>query len=120
MYVVDGAHKGEKGDIVRSVTGNIVIRVGRKKYAVNKDLKRFKEISKNEQRTFGQLIICILLALTIVGIPIAALILLVWKKISWTAGCETNDGEKFIIHSDSKKEYNLSKKYFGTGAALDF
>ena len=120
MFVVDGEHKGKKGDIVRSVTGNIVIRVDGCKYAINKDLKRFKEINKTEQRTFGQLIICLLLALTVFGIPIAALILLVWKKITWSAGCETHDGLRFIIQSDSRKEYNLSKKYFGTGAVLDF
>jgi hypothetical protein len=120
MQVIDGIHSGKKGDIVTGLTGGTLIRVDGKKYNIKKDLARFKQINKSEERTGGQLIICILLGLTVIGLPIAILLLFIWKKIQWSAGCQTKSGDTFVFESNSRSEYRLASKFFGIGAAADF
>lgn len=120
MKVIDGVHRGQKGDIVKSFLGRTVMRVGGKKYRIDKDFTRFKEINRHERRSLGQLILCILLGITLIGIPLAIIVLIFMKEIQWSAGVETSDGKTFIFESNSRSEYNLAKKYFGIGAAAEF
>lgn len=120
MKVIDGDFKGKTGRIVSAVFKGSVIQVSGQTYSLSKDLKRCKELSKSENRTFMQLIIVVLLAVTIIGLPIAILLFILWKNIQFTVGVETSDGKKFVFESSDRSEFKLISKYFGLGAALDF
>lgn len=120
MKVIDGDYKGKTGRIVSAVFKGPVIQVAGQTYSLSKEMKRCKELSKSESRTFTQLIIVVLLAITLIGLPIALLLFIMWKKIQFTVGVETTDGKKFIFESSDRNEYKLVSKYFGVGASLDF
>lgn len=120
MRVIDGDFKGKSGRVVKDVFRGAVVQVGGETYSLKKDVKRCKELSRSEERTFFQFVILLLLALTVVGIPIAILLFILWKRISFTAGIETNCGKKFIFQSNDRAEFKTVRQFFGMGAASDF
>lgn len=120
MRVIDGEHTGKKGDIVKGFMGGTLIRVGGKKYNLEKHVVQFKQINISEQRTLGQVVVCLLLGITIIGLPIAILIMIFYKSVNWSAGVETQDGTRFVLQSNSRREYKLAQKWLGKGEAIRF
>jgi hypothetical protein len=120
MRVIDGDYKGKTGRIVSAVFKGPVIQVAGETYSLNKDIRRCKELNKSENRTFMQLIVVVLLAITLIGLPIAILLFILWKKIQFTVGVQTTDGKKFVFESSDRSEYKLISKFYGVGATLDF
>ena len=75
MKIIEGDFVGRKGSITYGFQGPIFeIRLGildTKKYKLPKDIETIKLLNKDEQRTVGQLIIIILLAITLIGLILA-------------------------------------------------
>lgn len=124
MRIIEGTFAGSNGRIVRSVLKGPVFEIKTgimqsKTYAIPKDIETFKLISKDEQRTLGQLIIILLLAITIIGLLLAIPLFILWKRITFTVGVKTRDGSKFIASGDAS-DWKIAKQYIGLGAIESF
>lgn len=88
-------------------------------YKIPAEITTLKLLSKDERRTFGQLIILLLLAVTIIGIPVAILVFIMWKRVTFTIGVKTRDDKKFIAQGNAA-DWKAVKGFVGLGSLDSF
>lgn len=124
MEIIEGDFKGRTGRIVRGVIAGAMFQISTglmqsTEYKIPADVVTIKLLSKDERRTFGQLLVLLLLAATLIGIPIAIFAFIIWKKVTFTIGVRTRDGKKFIAQGDSS-DWKTVKGFVGLGALDSF
>lgn len=124
MEIIEGDFHGRTGRIVKGVMAGAMFQISTGlmqsvEYKIPSDIATLKLLSKDERRTFGQLIILLLLAITIIGIPIAILAFIIWKRVTFTIGVRTKDGKKFIAKGDAA-DWKTVKGYVGLGSLDSF
>jgi hypothetical protein len=124
MKIIEGDFSGSTGRIIDAVFEGprLEIKTGMfesKKYKLPNDIETIKLLNKDEQRTIGQLIILIILAVTIIGLILAIPLFVIWKRIDFTIGVKTKDGKKFVAQGDAN-DWKVAKKFIGLGALESF
>lgn len=124
MEIIEGDFQGRRGRIVKGVLSGAMFQISTglmksTEYKIPADIVTLKLLSKAESRTIGQLIILLLLAITLIGLPIALLLFLVWKRVAFTIGVKTKDGKKFIAQGDAA-DWKTVKGFIGLGAMDSF
>jgi hypothetical protein len=117
VKVIEGDFFGVKGRAVADIfKGDILELKGVEPHKFNGDFEAIKLISKDEHRP---IFVIIILALTLIGIPFALLLALVWKQVSANVGFKTRGGAKFVANCDSY-DWKVIRKYIGTGSLHSF
>jgi hypothetical protein len=124
MKIIEGDFAGSSGRIINAAFQGSIFEIktgmiGTTKFKIPKDIETIKLLNKDEQRTIGQLIVLILLALTIFGLIIAIPLFVIWKRIDFTIGVKTKDGRKFVAQGDAS-DWKIVKKYIGLGTLNSF
>jgi len=124
MRIIEGDFSGKSGQIIKGVLSGAKFQISTglissTEYKIPSEISTIKLLSKDERRTFAQLLVALLVGITIVGIPIAILIMIVWKKIDFTVGVKTKDGKKFIARGDTA-DWKTVKGYIGLGSLDSF
>ncbi len=119
MKIIEGAFAGSKARLVKGVLGgrSIEVRTGAlsaKSYKLPDDLQALKLLNKDERRTGLQFVVILLLGITIVGLPIAALVWVFWKRIDFSVAVKMNDDSKFVAKGDAK-DWKFLQDYIGIG-----
>jgi len=123
MKIIEGDFSGSKCLVRKVVFQGAIFEIrsgiiGTQKYKIPKDIETIKLLNKDEQRTVGQLIILIILAITIIGL-LAIPFFVIWKRIDFTIGVKTKDGKKFIAQGDAA-DWKIIKKFVGLGSLDSF
>lgn len=119
MKVIEGEHLGSRARVRHHLLKGPTLQIlGKKDYRLPKDVAVFKLMGKDESRTAGQVIVCLLLAVSIIGLPIALLLLLIWRNIAFTVAVKAKDGAKFVVQGDAA-DWKLAKKFVGIGVLED-
>ena len=124
MKIIEGDFAGSSGRIINAAFQGSIFEIktgmiGTTKFKIPKDIETIKLLNKDEQRTIGQLIVLILLALTIFGLIIAIPLFVIWKRIDFTIGVKTKDGRKFVAQGDAN-DWKVVKKFIGLGTLYSF
>lgn len=124
MDIIEGDFQGRTGRIVKGVLAGPMFQISTGlmqsvEYKIPADIATIKLLSKDERRTFGQLVVLVLLALTIIGFPVAILAFFLWKRVTFTIGVRTRDGKKFIAQGDAS-DWKTVKGYVGLGSLDSF
>lgn len=123
MKIIEGDFFGSKCCVRKVVFQGAIFEIrsgiiGTQKYKIPKDIETIKLLNKDEQRTVGQLIILIILAITIIGL-LAIPFFVIWKRIDFTIGVKTKDGKKFIAQGNAA-DWKIVKKFIGLGSLDSF
>lgn len=116
MKIIEGDFSGSTGRIVVDVFRGDVMQIAGQTYKFPTSFGTIKLINKDERRPLG---IILLLCCTIIGIPLAILLAIAWKKVTANIGFKLNNGKKFIATCDSG-EWKIASKYVGTGSLDKF
>lgn len=124
MKVIDGDWAGKNATAASNITGGTIITINvgllkTEKFNMPKDFDSIKLINKENGKTGSQKIVIILLAITMIGIPIAILLAWLWQGARFTVGMTTNDNVKFALKGEGG-EWNHFKKHIGLGEKLDY
>jgi hypothetical protein len=124
MKVLDGINEGKKAIVYSSLLGGSTIQISAslfkvEKYNMPKDFESIKLIHKENGKTTGQKLIIIILALTMIGIPLALLLAWLWQGATFTVGMTTKEGSKFALKGEGS-EWTHFKKYIGKGEVLEY
>lgn len=104
------------GTIVADVFKGDIMKISGELYKFPNDFDTIKLINKDERRPLGMII---LLMLTVIGIPIALILAIAWKKINASVGIKLKNGKKFIASCDAS-EWKVASKYVGSGSLDSF
>lgn len=112
MKVIEGAFEGGRGRIVSDVFAGPVMQIAGKKLKLPQDFKTIKLISRDAQKP--NFIIMLLLAVTIIGIPIAILYAVLKTTQTANIALELVSGERFIANCDND-DYKVISDFIGKG-----
>lgn len=112
MKVIKGEWSGKSARLTRSFLGGPILVVARQKFRLPGDFKTIKPLAVDDRRTTGQNLFLLVIALTVIGIPIAILLALLWRPVNATVGFRLNTGQEFIALMQ-KAEYTALKPFLG-------
>ena len=124
MLILEGDFQGKTGRVVNAAFKGPIIEISTgllssTSFKLPDDIATLKLLNKDERRTFGQLLITLLLAVTLIGVPIAIFVFLIWKRIVFTVGVKTRSGTKFILQGDAS-DWKILKRFVGLGELESF
>jgi|GEM_PF-5793350 len=124
MKILEGNYQGKEASIVRAVGRGPMLRIRANMlsvpaFRIPSEFETLKLINKDESRTAGQFILILLLGITVIGLPIAILLFLFWKRVDFSVGMKTKTGEKFVAQGNAG-EWKVLKKYIGIGELSSF
>lgn len=124
MKIIEGDFAGGTGRIINAIFKGPVfeIKTGIMQsttYSIPQDIETLKLLNKDEQRTIGQLLIIVILAVTVIGLLLAIPLFILWKRVTFTIGVKTRDGKKFVAQGDGD-DWKIAKKFIGLGALDSF
>lgn len=112
MKVIEGNFNGKKGTIMAEAFTGDIMRIAGNKLKFPDDFDTIKLINKDEKRP--SILLLLLLAITLIGIPIAILVALLWKDVTANVAFKLVKGEKFLA-SCNGNEWKVVQKYCGKG-----
>lgn len=112
MKVLRGEWAGKTGRVTQTLLSGPCVFVAREKFKLPADFKTVKALSVDDRRSTAQNFILLVLALTLIGIPIAILLALVWRPLNATVGFRLQSGQEFVGQLN-KAEYMTLKPFLG-------
>jgi hypothetical protein len=124
LKILEGDFAGSSASVIKAVGRGPMLRIhtgmmSNKSFRIPSEFTKLKLLNKDESRSAGQFLIIIILAFTLIGIPIAILLALFWKNVDFSIGLHTESGEKFVAQGNAS-EWKVLKKFVGVGALDSF
>lgn len=124
MKIIEGDFNGCGGRMINDVFKGPILEImtgfmTKKTIKIPSEISTIKLLHKDDKKNTGQNLLIIILALTLIGIPIAILLAILWKNVDFSVGIKTNEGHKFVLQGNSS-DWTVIKKYIGLGSLDSF